>query len=73
MILVVYEVAYEPTGGICQIYSPAFVWDDVTTIVYYVIHVHVSRKVLNQSCPSVAIIVIHGQNCQILIKVMTSG
>ena len=22
------------TGGICQMYSPAFVWDDVTTIVY---------------------------------------
>ena len=38
MLLVVYEVllvVYELTGGICQIYdSPAFVWDDVTTIVY---------------------------------------
>ena len=27
-------VVYELTGGICQIYSPAFVWDDVITRVY---------------------------------------
>ena len=27
-------VVYELTLGMCQIYSPAFVWDDVTTIVY---------------------------------------
>ena len=25
------------TGGICQIYSPVFVWDDVITRVYIII------------------------------------
>ena len=37
MLVVVYEVllvVHELSGGICQIYSPALVWDDVTTIVY---------------------------------------
>ena len=36
MLVVVYEVllvAYELNGGIRQIYSFVFVWDDVTTIV----------------------------------------
>ena len=41
MLVVVYEVllvVYELSGGIYQIYSPAFVWDDVTTIVYVLMY-----------------------------------
>ena len=51
VLLVVYEVllaVYKLTGGIiiCQIYSPAFVWDDVTTIVYTIIIGHVTVELM---------------------------
>ena len=54
-MLVVYEVllVYEPSGGTC-IYSPAFVWDDVTAIVYTCRCIHTVKLdawKLNFVCP----------------------
>ena len=45
-MLVVYEVSlvYEPSGGTC-IYSPAFVWDDVTAIVYTYMYMYTYSRV----------------------------
>ena len=41
MVYEVLLVVYATAGGICQIYSPAFVWDDITTIVYIYIYIYI--------------------------------